>query len=525
MPVIPVYQADLQQRTDSPVKVTDTDIARAQGQAISKFGEGVFDVGQVMLAQEKIREKTKYQIGQKNFELDAEDAANTIEKNALLQSEPDGSNMVSIAETEYDKFIQSRMKTENGSPEYLGLLNAQAKETRMKLRARSLDTSSKKYLEFADKGFDDIKNRYGSEIRKNPLVYDEKFQKYKEMVTNSAAIPSVKYNGIKSAEKEFSKQAIDSLIESERYDEAKSAIDNKFAHIYNGKEKEEWIDEIEGTRLKVADRKTKEKHAGDVARKEYLEIVRTKYVRSRLEEVMVARSIDPTQQNKVQALREMDEVLMSDLAAGDITETDYNNLSGILKKDKTEELDYNAVPYWDRLAKGKDLDKLASDVVENMRELDPNTVPQLLRAIDDEKEKQKKKPRAGADKRLQVAVNKLKAGPGYDVTGGFKKAEDGIMLGNALHDFWTEYYKSPKWHGNPNGLADKMLEKYYWNTAKEPAIMNMINYENSKDGAAKASRLFKEGKLENNEEYLEVLRAIKARSQKEKGLKKRKDGK
>lgn len=525
MPVIPRYQADLMQRSDSPVKVTDTDIARAQGQAIAQFGKGLNDLGEVIAAQDKVKEKTKNQIRQKNFMFDASDAADTIYNNAILSSEPDGSNMSTIVKTEYDKYIANRLKQESGSQEYMDLLNLQAKEIRFKTLLKTRDMATKKNLEYADKGFADIKNRYDSQISINPLKYDENNAEYAKLIDDSALVPSVKSIAKEKAKKDFATTAINSYKKAERWDEANDAVNNKFAGIFDDKEREKFIDEIEGTRLRVADRKIKEDNALKSARKEYLEVVNTKFVRTRMAEIQVLRSMDPLQENKVAAVREMEATLDADEASGDITSAQREHLSGLLKKDKTEAMSQNLIPYYVRLAEGKDLDRLAKDVVDNMRDLDPDKVPTLLMLIDKEKERQAKKGGAkkGTDKRLQVAVNKVKAGVGYDVTKGFQKAEDGITLQNALDEFWTEYYKNPKWQNNPSDLADKMLEKYFWDNAKDPTIMNLIHYENLKKASSEAARLNKAGKFQSQKEYLEVLKAIDARAEKEK-INSKKDG-
>lgn len=524
MPLIPSYQASLQQRTDSPVKVSDSDIARASGSAIAQLGRGVFEVGETLLAQQRIREKTKYQIDEKNFSYDAADAANTIEKNALLSSKPDGSDMVSIFETEYDKYIQERLKKESGSPEYLALLNNSAKEVRTATRAKLLDTSSKKYIEFADKGFADIKNRAGSRIRKNPLMYEKELSDYTEMLNNSALAPAMKYQGIESAKKEFATEAVNSYIEAERWDEAKESIDSQFAGVYTGEEKEKLVDEIEGTRWKVNNRKLQELDKNIKTNKEQLEIINTKFVRNRTEEIVAIRRMDPTKEPKMVAIKDMEAVLDADEASGDITHSQAESLRKMLLSEKKQEIGFQEFSYWDRLAIGKDLDQLAQDVRNNLRDMDPEHASRLMLAIDKEKERQSRKKKGPSDKRVQVALGKLKAGVGYDVTRGFQKAEDGIILGNATIEFWELYNKNPKYQSNPNDLADLLLDKYFWDNAKDPAIMQIIQFDPEAKAMSRAQDLYKKGKFQSKEEYLSVLKALKARLQKEKDLKKRKDG-
>lgn len=520
MPTIPIYHADLQQRSDAPAKVSDTDAARIPGQAISQFGEGMSNLGNTLLAQQRAQEKTKDDLDANGGIQDVRTLSLQAKKDAYLNASEDFSNLGDLYKQSYDKSVTEYLKTKNVSASAYGKIQVGAKDIYNDTLGTITTDQIKGFQENANKRFEESLNKESAWLVLNPGEYDKSLAKYTELVNGSAYTDQMKAKILNLSKKKLSDSAINGYKQAHEWDAARFQLNSKFAGIYDSKEIEQHLDDIQTTEINYTKSQIQanDRTIKDLAAQK--KIINTKMVRDTLEMINGARTM--TGPDRVQALKEAEDMIDERVAAGDLEMNQAAAMKSQINRDAKDTQNSNMIPYYDRFYKAqnvKQLDALSADLNNNLQDVPTDRVLSLMGMIDSERNRMlKTKKGVGSAKMTNElkknALDYIKAQSGFDPTRGFMKVENANIYEAASHEFLVEYYKNPKWRADPWSLAEKINEKYNWDNEKDPRINRLKSTEDPSKSMNEAKRLYDKQKISAGE-AADIIESAEKRMAKE----------
>lgn len=349
MPVIPRYQADLMQRSDSPAKVTDTDVARIQGAAIAHFGKGVSDVGEVIAAQENARKKQRNLNDLTLHSSVLEDIRSQEITNAQSPAVP-ADQIVNTYKTGYEKKSSDYLKGIQVSDDVRAML--ESKRFQVGLDPEKLKSLYDKQTVAENDKFtreaNEIKSKYTSSILIDPSLANKKTQEYSDYIKNGALKGNHDFI-MKGVKKEFSDAALQGLINNAgRSDDIRVINKNyrdireKFAEYAPNYEPDELIkkyEEINSSREKALDLRLKlDKEEVSLGEKQDKKLKDSQY--TSLNKKLIEIQNMPDSAEKLKAMADF-EKMVRETPEDSLEPGDMNRLLGDLKtysSDNSEDL-------------------------------------------------------------------------------------------------------------------------------------------------------------------------------------------
>lgn len=207
--MIPVYHADLQQRTDEPFRATDTNMARTSGEAIAAAGKGVTDYGVSMLQRDAARKNQELKLAMDTIDIDSATIAMKVSDATQVNGKPDGSDWEEFSTSLYNKEMEYQLKQYN--PEHLPYLRNKIKENEFKLRSELRPKIQAASILALEKKTQYLENKEILQITQDPTKFEQNLARALTRINTSVATDIEKETQTERVRSTYAKIAMEAI--------------------------------------------------------------------------------------------------------------------------------------------------------------------------------------------------------------------------------------------------------------------------------------------------------------------------
>lgn len=513
MPRIPGYQADMQRQLNAPQQVEDPRQARFTADQFGDLGNSIQRFGGALAQQEQYevaRNREARNVELSNLGLELRGLSDDISNKAYMSSSPDGSDLVSKYDTEFDKYATDRLSKikdpitqQQAYGEYLKVKVGQ--------RDKLLGDSRRMFNDNAVKSYETRMNVGTSRVTSNPTAFDQEVTEYENTILNSSLTPEAKMNAVKLGRESMATAAIKGYINAGEYEEAKATLFTKFEGIYDQPKLEKLMEEIDTERAKSIDLAVKASDREEKVFKEALEERKNKNFLNIYKKVTDANALDPFDPGKGSSVEDLNSEIDNMVAGNELRFAEATHLKRFLNKDESKDSAEVSLSFYSRLARGEKLDKLRDDVLKASasKNLSAPSAQSLLQKIQTQKEKQSRRTGKGystSNPMFKESLKMIEANFKYDVTGGMQAGKLQENEAETKKIFYGLFYENPKYKADPMLAAREALKRTI------PTYNINAQHFDEKEAAAnpaaatkKLTKMYSEGALTKKQYYDQLL--------------------
>lgn len=483
MPKVPVYEGSQQISPGSGQELQSAREAVSQGLSgsLAQFGEGLQAVGvqqlredsaveTALLKEKEAKKKTTDDLTKERFEQGAVEAAIIAKRNAYKNTDPAGDMLVPGFNQEYDKWVEKNLK---GLPDDQLKFSIQSKlyEIRNTYNGSLEEDARKMFKDNAIKGYEDALNFRSAMVRRNPLDYDKNVAEYNNLILNSQFDATNKMKAMKLGREEMAREAIGGLTDTGKYEIAKKVMVSKFASVFNQKDRESILKDIDAQEEQATKQKLQEIALSEKKNEKQLKLDREATYEDLVGFISEYQNASEGERGAPgESIKAMDKTIAEKEALGLLTPTAANNLKKMMRDSAKPDQDMAAHVLHEKFADVtslKELEKFQAEVDDEFRKgnIGKETSIPLLDLIRTAKKQAKSK--APVDKlntkimsELMKDINTMASADIVD-----RKLDPGKIAANrnaAATEAWTLFYKGGKGiAGNGAAVTDRIFKKFY----------------------------------------------------------------
>lgn len=519
MPIIP-YRADVGSQQDTVASRPNVDSYTVGAKSFARLGDNVMETGDAIMKAQHAYDKEMQELRTHSAKSQARKDSELAIDDAMGDKTTNSQNLFSRASKAFEDRKTNFLKSMDGNDFDKAKLSADMDEIasqtydklllyKMKMQEDELKTEHFKE-----------QNKASAAARANPFGAEVEYENYKAMVDKSTMNETARSATLLAGRKQIADEAMAGFLDGKNYGEARKIINEKFADVYDAKDRAGALEHIFLKEQRDLDIQFKNEDNGTKRAVEAREAQQETKFQRYMKELEAQK-----EQNAPSDTATVLQNIQDDLTKQNIKPEQAAILESIAKNETVDEDPAVQRELWTRLVTRDNLQGLKQEVgnAAGNRQIMGTTAARIMQEIKKiEAVTPKDRFLSQNDKEVVTIVNSFKSQiqDSYAYQNGYHmNPQEETKLRDVTIQFWRNMDDRATYHGDPVAAGDAALAKYV-KGKKLPKGFKFLQQQTLKEQGDTIRRL--RGTIPPKL-YVELLESLKVRSMEEDSLRSRKD--